>query len=123
MHTRVTRWRGLVAGVTIVWIIGAIALGQTSIPAEQTPDFSVDSILTYLDSAAMWMGNGIVELINESLTTPLPFSLGRPLGYMIVLTAFFILAAASRRTRFLLFLGLLATWVLLIIRFVTAATG
>jgi hypothetical protein len=81
----------------------------------------VDQVLTYLDAAALWMGNGIVGLLNRALASPLPPDLGRPLGYLIVISIFFVLSAASRSTRILLLIALLATWGLLIARFVTEA--
>ncbi len=86
-------------------------------------DTTVDVALTYLDSAAMWMGDGIVGLLNRGLSTPLPITLGRPLGYLIVLSLFFGLAVASRKTRILLLVALLVSWGLLIAQFVTEAIG
>lgn len=110
---------GTALGILCMILGGTGAFGETG---ELQPSRSiVDQVLTFLDSAAIWMGEGILDLLNSRFQLDLAQDMARALGYLIIITMLLLLAIYVKYARTTILLALVAAWALLIARFVTAA--
>lgn len=115
-------------GIVLLWVLVivpclATAQAPSDTPVTNNSESAVDKVLTFVDSVAIAMGEGIVNLLNESLGLALPLVLGRILGYLIILTILLLLAFYVRISRIVILVGLALAWGLLIARFVTETLG
>lgn len=99
----------------------AVAQASPTSSAASNDETVVDKVLTFVDSIAVSMGEGIVGLLSSSFDLNLPLILGRVLGYLIILTILVVFASYVRISRIAILGGLALAWGLLIARFVTAA--
>lgn len=72
-----------------------------------------DQVLTFLYTAAHWVGQLIVGLVERIVGYTLPDDLIDPLGFMILLTLFLVLAEVAKRVAWLV---VIVGWILILVR-------
>jgi hypothetical protein len=116
------KWVGVMLSIAIV--IGAICVVGCSqeIP---TPEDAVDTAgelaLTYIDSAATYLGQGIIYILNLITGDRVSTDLEKPVGYLGLITALLLVFGIVEVARKVIWIGVIVGWVLLIVRIVLDA--
>ena len=117
---------GVVVGVMIMILIVSIAaFGQTApaVPAQiqETAESALNQGLTYIDSAANYLGQGVFYLLNLITDDRVSSDLEEPIGYLALITLILILFGLLDFARRVIWIGIIVGWVLLIVRIVLDA--
>ncbi|MFB6215339.1 MAG: hypothetical protein ABEI54_05640 [Candidatus Bipolaricaulia bacterium] len=118
--------RRLLAGVSLTLVVFVLfglvspALGQSNGVKGEVADNVLDRLLTFIDSAAEIIGNGLVKLVDMVAGVNVS-ELEKPLGYLGVLTASLIVFGAIKAAQKIIWLILLLGWGLIIVRIVLEA--
>jgi hypothetical protein len=109
----------LLCGVTV----GGWAQGQTpsSAGVQQAAETAVDQILTFIDSASTYLGQGVVYVLNLITGDRVSSSLEKPVGYLAFITLILLLFGLLNVARRIIWIGIIVGWVLLIVRIVLDA--
>ena len=116
------KWVGVMLSVAVV--VGAICVAGCSqeIP---TPEDAVgnarDLALTYIDSAATYLGQGIIYIVNLITGDRVSTDLEKPVGYLGLITALLLVFGIVEVARKIIWIGVIVGWVLLIVRIVLDA--
>ncbi|MBC7170358.1 hypothetical protein H5T54_05470 [Candidatus Bipolaricaulota bacterium] len=106
--------RGLVLGLAVALTVGAGAWAQ-----EAQPDVA-DRLLSFIQSAAELIGEGLVRLVNLILPEGRGISsdLAQPLGYLGLITLILLLFGLISAARKVIWIVVVVGWVLLVVRIV-----
>ena len=107
----------LVAAVLISGI-GLCAVGQD---VKETATSAGELALTYIDSVATYIGEGIVYILNLITGDRVSQSLEKPIGYLGFITGILLLFALLDVARKIIWIGIIVGWALLIVRIVLDA--
>lgn len=119
---RLMKWAGVI--ISVATVVSVICIGGCSqeIP---TPEDAVDSAgklaLTYIDSAATYLGQGIVYIVNLITGDRVSTDLEKPVGYLGLITALLLVFGIVEFARKIIWIGIIVGWALLIIRIVLDA--
>ena len=103
--------------------VGGLSFGQAQ---ETTPGEDLgDQILSFIQSAADLLGQGLVRLINLILPAghEVSDSLATPLGYLGLLTLILFLFGVLEAARKVIWIVVGVGWVLMLVRIVLEALG
>jgi hypothetical protein len=82
---------------------------------------ALDKSLTYIDSAADYVGQGALYLLNMITDDRVSTELQKPIGYLALITLILILFGLLDFARRVIWIGIIIGWVLLVVRIVLDA--
>ena len=117
---------GVLVGVTgMVLIVSLAAFGQDApLVSEQVQEAAASALdqgLTYIDSAAKYLGQGALYIINLITNDRVSTDLEKPIGYLALITLILILFGLLDFARRVIWIGIIVGWVLLIVRIILDA--
>jgi len=117
---------GVFVGVMAMVLIVSIAtFGQdapsVSAQVQETAASALDQGLTYIDSAAKYLGQGVLYILNLITDDRVSSDLEKPIGYLALITLILILFGLLDFTRRVIWIGIIVGWVLLIVRIILDA--
>jgi len=123
MLKRTSLWIGVLAAVVLLSIAGA---AQTDTPlvtpeVQEQAASALDQVLTYIDSAANYLGKGVLYLLNLITDDRVSVELEKPIGYLALITLILILFGLLDFARRVIWIGIIVGWVLLIVRIILDA--
>ncbi|MFW6006192.1 MAG: hypothetical protein ACOC9A_01980 [Candidatus Bipolaricaulota bacterium] len=118
--------RKLLAGISLALAVFVLfglvspVLGQSNGVKGEVADSVLDKLLTFIDTAAEVIGEGLVRLVDMVAGVNVS-ELEKPLGYLGVLTASLIVFGAIKAAQKIIWLILILGWGLIIVRIVLEA--
>lgn len=111
--------------IAMVCIVSIAALGQDapliSEQVQETAASALDQGLTYIDSAAKYVGQGVLYILNLITDDRVSSELEKPIGYLALITLILILFGLLDFARRVIWIGIIVGWVLLIVRIILDA--
>ena len=98
--------------------IGLCAVGQETEALRETATSAGELALTYIDSTATYIGQGIVYILNLITGDRISHDLEKPVGYLGLITGILLLFALLDAARKIIWIGIIVGWALLIVRIV-----
>ena len=119
---------GVFVGVLAMVCIVSIAsfgqdAGSVSTQVQETAASALDQSLTYIDSAATYIGQGVLYLLNMITDDRVSANLEKPIGYLAFITLILILFGLLDFARRIIWIGIIVGWALLVVRIVLDAVG
>ncbi|MFC2078508.1 hypothetical protein ACFLSZ_00850 [Candidatus Bipolaricaulota bacterium] len=115
----------LVAVMILALIVSFTTFGQdapgVSAQVQETAESALDQVLTYIDSAANYLGQGVLYLVNLITNDRVSTQLKEPIGYLALITLILILFGLLDFARRVIWIGIIVGWVLLIVRVILDA--
>jgi hypothetical protein len=106
-------------------VLSSVVMGQTATPVsseiQQTAASALDQVLTYVDSVATYVGQGVLYVLNLITNDRVSGDLQKPIGYLALITLILILFGLLDFARRVIWIGIIVGWVLLIVRIVLDA--
>ena len=102
---------------------GSVLAQDGLLPADvqETADTAINQALTFIDSAASYLGQGVLYLLNLITGDRVSGSLERPIGYLAFITLILLLFGVLDFARKVIWIGIVVGWVLLILRVILDA--
>ena len=118
--------RSLGVALLVACLMGVSFVGlaqNTAAPGKlPTPTESAgQQALTYIDSVATYLGQGVIYLLNLVTNNRVSTDLQQTIGYLALITLVLLLFGLLDAARKVIWVGILVGWVLLIIRIVLDA--
>ena len=113
---------GIVALFTILAQGQGTALAEIDPIADATSN-ALDKSLTFIDSSATLLGEGVLHVLNLITDDRVSTELTKPIGYLAFITILLILFGLVDVAKRIIWIGVIAGWVLLIVRIVLDAIG
>jgi hypothetical protein len=88
---------------------------------QETATSALNQGLTYIDSAANYVGRGVLYLLNIITDDRVSSDLEQPIGYLALITLILILFGLLDFARRVIWIGIIVGWVLLVVRIVLDA--
>lgn len=111
--------------LAMLCIVSVVSFGQdaplTSARVQETASSALDQGLTYIDSAATYLGQGVLYLLNMITDDRVSADLEKPIGYLAFITLILILFGLLDFARRVIWIGIIVGWVLLVVRIVLDA--
>jgi len=113
----------LLAVICLVPLIGVAQDAEplVSEPVRTTTETAVEQILTYIDSAATYLGQGVLYVLNLITNDRVSTDLERPIGYLAFITLILLLFGLLDFAKRIIWIGIIVGWVLLIVRIILDA--
>jgi len=112
----------MILGVGVILLgISLCAVGQEAQTLRETATSSGELALTYIDSVATYVGQGIVYLLNLITKDRVARDLEKPIGYLGIITGILLVFALLDAARKIIWIGIIVGWALLVIRIVLDA--
>jgi len=108
----------LVLGISIV---GFAQDTSVPTPVERAAGSAVDQALTYIDSVATYLGQGVLYILNLITNDRVSADLEKPIGYLALITFLLLLFGLLDSARRIIWIGIIVGWVLLVVRIVLDA--
>ena len=119
------RYSVLVGVLAMVCIVSIASFGQdagaVSAQVQETASSALDQSLTYIDSAATYLGQGVLYLLNMITDDRVSADLEKPIGYLAFITLILILFGLLDFARKVIWIGIIVGWVLLVVRIILDA--
>jgi hypothetical protein len=97
------------------------AIGQGAEPTGIRSQSAVEQILTYIDSAATYLGQGVLYILNLITNDRVSSDLEKPIGYLALITLILLLFGILDFARKIIWIAIIVGWVLLIVRIILDA--
>jgi hypothetical protein len=113
-----------VALIALVTAAPVIAWAQTDAvptPVQETAESTIDQALTYIDSIASYLGQGVLYILNLVTGDRLSDTLQKPIGYLTFITLLLVLFGLLDVARKIIWIGIVVGWALLIVRIILDA--
>jgi hypothetical protein len=112
--------------LAVVFLVPLVAQSQdatptVSEPVRETAQTALDQILTYIDSAATYLGQGVLYVLNLITNDRVSPDLEKPIGYLAFITLILLLFGLLDFARRIIWIGIIVGWVLLIVRIILDA--
>ncbi|MFC2095506.1 hypothetical protein ACFLSW_03600 [Candidatus Bipolaricaulota bacterium] len=114
----------LVCMMVIVGVSSAsFAQDVPTVPAaiQETASSVLDQSLTFIDSVANYLGQGVLYILNLITDDRVSADLKKPIGYLALITLILILFGLLDIARKVIWIGIIVGWVLLIVRIILDA--
>jgi len=121
------RRKQFAAAVLILLLSGFTLAGfaqdQPVIPTavQETAATAIDQILTFIDSASTYLGQGVIYVLNLIAGDRVSSTLEKPIGYLAFITLILLLFGLLDFARKIIWIGIIVGWVLLIVRIILDA--
>jgi len=116
------RWVVPVLVATIMLgAVGVGAIAQEDNTFSETAASAGDMALTFIDSSATYIGQGIVYVLNLITGDRVSRSLEKPIGYLGFITGILLLFGLLDFARKIIWIGIVVGWALLIVRVILDA--
>ena len=117
---------GVFIGVmALVTMVSIAAFGQDApLVSEQVQEAAASALdqgLTYIDSVATYLGQGVLYIINLITDDRVSTDLEKPIGYLALITVLLILFGLLDFARRIIWIGIIVGWVLLVVRIILDA--
>jgi hypothetical protein len=109
-----------VVAVVIFGIVG-LALAQDTEALKETAVSTGELALTYIDSVATYIGQGVVYILNLISGDRVSRDLEKPVGYLGLITGILLLFSVLAAARKIIWIAIIVGWALLIVRIVLDA--
>jgi len=109
---------GLVFGVSIGGFAQDADLSKS---VERAAGSAIDQALTYIDSIATYLGQGVLYILNLITNDRVSADLEKPIGYLALITLLLLLFGLLDSARRVIWIGIIVGWALLIVRIVLDA--
>lgn len=106
---------------SLVFGIAVCAVGQEAEEFRETATSAGELALTYIDSTATYIGEGIVYILNLITGDRVSRDLEKPVGYLGLITGILLLFALLDVARKIIWIGIIVGWALLVVRIVLDA--
>ena len=112
-----------VALILCVAAVGGLAQEQPAAPSTvaQTTNSVIDQILTFIDSASTYLGQGVVYVLNLITGDRVSSELEKPIGYLAFITIILLLFGLLDFAKRIIWIGIIVGWVLLVVRIILDA--
>jgi hypothetical protein len=109
----------VLCGVTF----GGMAQDQPVLPdsVQATAETAIDQVLTFIDSASTYLGQGVIYLLNLITGDRVSSTLEKPIGYLAFITVILLLFGLLDFARRIIWIGIIVGWVLLVVRIILDA--
>ena len=107
--------------VTVAILVGAICMvgySQTTTPNERVTITIPESVFTYVDTAATYIGHGVISAINQGIGRDVSGNFEKPVGYLGLVTGILLLFSLSKFLRKVVWVAVVLGWALLVMRVV-----
>lgn len=113
----------LLAVVCLVPLVGGAQDAQpiVSEPVQEAAESAVNQALTYIDSVATYLGQGVLYILNLITNDRVSGDLEKPIGYLAFITLILLLFGLLDFARKIIWIGIIVGWVLLIVRVILDA--
>ncbi|MBN1858918.1 hypothetical protein JW848_06910 [Candidatus Bipolaricaulota bacterium] len=115
---------GIVLLTACLLSVAMVGLAQNTTVPGKVPgaeESAGQQALTYIDSVATYLGQGVVYLLNLVTNDRVSTDLYQTIGYLALITLVLILFGLLDAARKIIWVGIIVGWVLLIIRIVLDA--
>ncbi len=105
-----------------------VAQGQDAGPmisetVQETAATVLDQVLTFIDSASTYLGRGVLHVLNLITNDRVSEDLAKPIGYLATITLILIVFGLVDVAKRIIWIGIIAGWVLLVVRIILDAAG
>ena len=107
--------------VALVIGSGGLAWAQDTDVLREAAVSTGELALTYIDSVATYIGQGIVYVLNLISGDRVSRDLEKPVGYLGLITGILLLFSVLAAARKIIWIAILVGWVLLIVRIILDA--
>ena len=119
---------GIILVVALISIVPMVVQGQDatpliSEPVQQAAETILDQALTFIDSASIYLGRGVLYVLNLITKDRVSSDLAQPIGYLATITLILVLFGLIDIAKRIIWIGIIAGWALLIVRIVLDAVG
>jgi len=119
---------GIFVLVTLVSLLPLVGQAQdatpiVSGPVQEAAETAVNQALTYIDSVATYLGQGVLYLLNLITNDRVSSDLEKPIGYLAFITLILLLFGLLDFARKIIWIGIVVGWALLVVRVVLDAIG
>jgi hypothetical protein len=90
-------------------------------PVQEAAETAVNQALTYIDSVATYLGQGVLYILNLITDDRVSTDLQKPIGYLAFITLILLLFGLLDFARRIIWIGIIVGWVLLIVRIILDA--
>ena len=111
----------ILCAATLVLGIAGCAVAQQAGALQEATRSAGELALTYIDSTATYIGQGIVYILNLLTDDRVSRDLEKPIGYLGLITGILLLFALLDAARKIIWIGIIVGWVLLVARIVLDA--
>jgi len=101
--------------------IASCAVGQAAEVFQETATSVGDLALTYIDSTATYIGQGVIYILNLITGNRVSRDLEKPVGYLGLITGILLLFGLLDAARKIIWIGIIVGWALLIARIILDA--
>jgi len=105
----------------LITMVACFAFAQDAAPIAETAASAGELALTYIDSTATYIGQGIVYVLNLITGDRVSRNLEKPIGYLGLITGILLLFALLDAARRIIWIGIIVGWALLVARIVLDA--
>lgn len=105
----------------LIFGIGGLAWAQDTEALKETAVSTGELALTYIDSIATYIGQGIVYVLNLISGDRVSRDLEEPVGYLGLITGILLLFSVLAAARKIIWIAIIIGWALLIVRIVLDA--
>lgn len=116
--------KGVAVVLSVAVLIGVIYAGGYSqeIPISEDAVSSAGELaLTYIDTVATYLGQGILYILNLITGDRVSCNLEKPIGYLGLITSLLLVFGIIEFARKIIWIGIIVGWGLLIVRIVLDA--
>lgn len=112
------RFLALILLAVLVVSSAVPAIAQSSTSAGAIGETTVDMVLSYLDTAASYMGQGLLHVVNLLAKGRVSGEIEKPLGYLCLITGLLLVFSLLEAARKVVWIAIIGGWVLLVARIV-----
>lgn len=118
-----------IALIAIVCCVPLVAFGQQvdtgftqgAQTVQEVTQTAANQALTYIDSVANYLGQGVLYLLNLITNDRVSVDLEKPIGYLALITLILLVFGLLDFARKIIWIGIIVGWVLLIVRIILDA--
>lgn len=111
------------AAILLALVAAPIAAQDVNLSpdVQESAETAIDQALTFIDSAANYLGQGVLYLLNLITDDRVSNDLQKPIGYLALITLILLLFGVLDFARKIIWVGIIVGWALLIVRIVLDA--